>query len=492
VSGPEPKETKLPQHFNASEVRRLLEGTNELSKSLRHLDDVAAVAGNVKKSLESSGALQRRMDEAFRFQLQFEDSTAAKMLKALSLPESTLAKQISEATQFRQQFEASPLSRMMKDLSAQSQVQAGSSAVLPKRELWESAALKGLPDWAGAAAVAKFALPDRDLARYASFMGEASKYQAKLNGMGFAESAIAAKALSATMPLGKGMFDELTKSLALAVDPFAGAMKATAQWEASLTSRLALIDAAWARPSDLGISMVGFARIARLSDAVHVARPFSRAVSELLAEELGVGADPAPDASPEERESAAIDAGLKSNLIAFPEPTYGQVVFAAGFHFRVGPTPVPVALEAADAGAVFDGNYSSVLIDVEQRLRQFVEQKLSGIEGGAWVKRRVAEPVRKRWSERQEEERDTGRPVYSLIQYADFMDIADIIGQGNNWKNVFAATFGNKEDLQVSLRRLHPVRKAIAHGRPLGRSDVLTLVSEATRILRALGVNLLQ
>lgn len=72
------------------------------------------------------------------------------------------------------------------------------------------------------------------------------------------------------------------------------------------------------------------------------------------------------------------------------------------------------------------------------------------------------------------------------------MDLADVIGQTNNWKQAFEPTFGNKDDLQVSLRRLHPVRLAIGHSRPLGRSDVLTLVSEATRVLRALGVNLLQ
>ena len=85
-----------------------------------------------------------------------------------------------------------------------------------------------------------------------------------------------------------------------------------------------------------------------------------------------------------------------------------------------------------------------------------------------------------------------GRTVYGLIQYADFMDLAHIIGQGNNWKEAFAPIFDSKEDVQISLRRLHPVRKAIAHGRPLGRSDVLTLVSEATRLLRAMGVNMLQ
>ncbi len=291
---------------------------------------------------------------------------------------------------------------------------------------------------------------------------------------------------------GKGLFDELTKSLAHTIDPFAGTLKAAGLWEASLSSRMASIHSAWTRPEALGVSMLGFARIARLSDALHGARPFSREVVELVTDEIGNGADTAEDATPSERDAAAIEAGLQPDLIAFPEAAYGEVVFAAGFQFRIHPTPVPVALEAPDAGAAFNAHYSALLIDLEQRLRQFVEGKLGAIEGPPWVKRRVSESVRKRWSERQQEERETGRPVYGLIQYADFMDLADVIGQGNNWKQAFGPIFGSKDDLLVSLRRLHPVRKAIAHGRPLGRSDVLTLVSEATRILRALGVNLLQ
>ena len=96
--------------------------------------------------------------------------------------------------------------------------------------------------------------------------------------------------------------------------------------------------------------------------------------------------------------------------------------------------------------------------------------------------------MRKRWKERQEEDRSFGRPVYAPIQYADFMDLAHIVGQSNNWDEAFKPIFRDREDFMMSLRRLHPVRKAIAHSRPLGRSDVLTLVAEATRIFHVLGI----
>lgn len=488
MSDSKPTKPKPPAALKATELARLLEGTDSLRKTALSMDDILGTAAvRAIKDITAGDSLMSQIENATRLHKQFEDGAAAKMLKAISMPESVLGKQINEAIGLKYQFETTAVGKMMRDLAANDKAMVGFGTL--KRELWESAAVKGLPDWAGAAP-AKLALQDYDLTRYASFMGEASKFQDTLKAMDFMDGSITARLYG--QQAGSRSFDQLTKSLANTVDPFADTLKAARLWEISLSSRLASIDTAWLRPQDLGASMLGFARIARLSDAVHVARPFSPEVAELVMDELGRGADPAEDATPSQRDSAAIVAGLKSDLIAFPEQTYGQVVFAAGFHFRIGPTPVPVALEAPDAGAEYNPHYNAVLHDLEVRLRLFVADKLSAIEGSPWVRRRVSEDVRKRWSARQQEERDKRRPVYDLIHYADFMDLADVIGQTNNWKQAFEPTFGNKDDLQVSLRRLHPVRLAIGHSRPLGRSDVLTLVSEATRILRALGVNLLQ
>ena len=71
------------------------------------------------------------------------------------------------------------------------------------------------------------------------------------------------------------------------------------------------------------------------------------------------------------------------------------------------------------------------------------------------------------------------------------MDLADVIGRKDNWRETFEPIFRNRDDLMVSFHRLHPVRKAIAHSRPLGRGYVLILVSEATRIFNALGIRVL-
>ncbi len=227
MSDSKPTKPKLPQTLKSSELSRMLEGTDALRKAALSMDNLLGTAGlRAIKDAATGGSLMRQMDEAFRHHKQFEEGPAAKMLKAMSLPESTLAKQLSEAMRFQQQFEVSPIGKMMKDLSANDGAIAGLGGL--KRELWESAALKGLPDWTGAAA-AKFAMPDRELTRYASFMGEAFKAQHTLKAMGLIESSITTKVVG--LHAGKGLFDELTKSLAHTIDPFAGKLKAAGLWE---------------------------------------------------------------------------------------------------------------------------------------------------------------------------------------------------------------------------------------------------------------------
>ena len=273
------------------------------------------------------------------------------------------------------------------------------------------------------------------------------------------------------------------------VEPFRAAIASVSAWEASLTARIAELKKPWALPDHFDQSMMGFARLSRLSDAVHTAAPYSRPVRELVSSELGsgVGADPHGD-GPIERDENAVRAGFDPELIAFPTDVYNEVVLAAGFKFHFPPTPVPQTVESPNPGAVFDPMHGAMLTELEQRLRHVVEDRLSELVGPNWIKHRVPEAVRKRWLERQEQARQAGRPVFSPIQYADFMDLAEVIGRADNWREVFKPIFRNKEDFLVSLRRLHPIRKDIAHSRPLGKSDVLILVNEATRILSALGV----
>jgi hypothetical protein len=315
-----------------------------------------------------------------------------------------------------------------------------------------------------------------------------TRFQQQASAIGRALESAGQALESAVLPTVSAI-TSVSAQLARAIEPYQGAFASISAWEANLVTRMMAVETAWALPDHLGQSMLGFARLSRLSEAVHTSEPFSEPVGDLVSGELGVGAD--ADGAPIARDAAAVDAGLNPDLIAFPPAAYDRVLFAAGFEFRFAGAPVPQAVEAADHGAVFDPMHGLVLTEVEQRLRQLVEKRLQNLNGQKWISQRVSEAVRKRWMERQAEERAAGRPIYALVQYADFIDLADVIVQTNNWREAFESIFRNRDDFTVSLRRLHPVRKAVAHGRPLGRADFLTLVSEATRILGALGVRVL-
>ena len=236
---------------------------------------------------------------------------------------------------------------------------------------------------------------------------------------------------------------------------------------------------------------IRFTRLSSLRNIVHTEDPFSKSVAELLGRELGDANTAELSANGNERDEAAMRAGLNPELIAFPLATYNRVLFSAGFTLSFSSVPVPQALESPDLGASFNPQHWQLLNELEQRLRQEVEHRLEKLVGSRWAKQRVPQSVRKRWMGRQNQDRVDGRTVYSAIQYADFMDLAAVITRRDNWREAFQAIFRDRDDIAMSLRRLHPVRKALAHSRPLGRADVLTLVSEATLIFRALGIRVL-
>ena len=285
--------------------------------------------------------------------------------------------------------------------------------------------------------------------------------------------------------------ESLGAELARALKPSRAVVASLSAWEASLTARMTALKTSWMLPDRFEQSVIGFARLSRLSDAVHTSEPYSPQVAELISAELGDSFETQPDDNADERDAAAVRAGLNPDLIAFPRAAYGEVVLAAGFNVRFTPMTAPQASESADLDTAFDSMHWRLLTELEQRLRHIVEKTLTELVGSNWIKQRVSQSVRQRWEERQENDRIAGRPVYATIQYADFMDLADVVGQTNNWDDVFQPIFQNREDFTVSLRRLHPVRKSIAHSRPLCRADVLTLVNEATRILGALGMRVL-
>ena len=163
--------------------------------------------------------------------------------------------------------------------------------------------------------------------------------------------------------------------------------------------------------------------------------------------------------------------------------------FSATFEVFVPSRPIPTRPRHRDDS--FQVMPKVILWEIERTLRTFLERQLRGMYGDKWHEQSVPRDILKRWTFRQEKDRNEGRWRNSLIDYSDFMDLLIVITESRNWDDLFEAFFENKEDISVSFRRLAPIRNSIAHNRQLGEADQITLIGEAHRILCRLGYRIL-
>ena len=255
----------------------------------------------------------------------------------------------------------------------------------------------------------------------------------------------------------------------------------------TVLSRLAKLTMPWALENHPALSAAGFVRIVRLRETAAEHAPYEPAASEVYGEELGEPVPYDPTGRAETREADAIEAGTNPELIAFPALAFPRVLVVAGLRFDLPPLDAPVS-DGGDGSGSFDPQHRLLLDYVEHRLRTFIEAELGRVAGKAWIRRRVPEALRKKWSERRQQDHDRRGDCYAPIYYADLADLLDIICQNNNWADAFRSVFKHKDELQVGIRRLTPIRNAVSHARPLARTDQLFLSCEAYRLLRALGV----
>ena len=278
----------------------------------------------------------------------------------------------------------------------------------------------------------------------------------------------------------------LSRSVARTVPPLQDRFASIEEWHLSIGKRMAGIGAPWAIAEHLDVAGAGFARIARLHDLSTGTTPFDPQVVEIFDEELG---QPVPFdvvVKSKDRDMTAIDAGLNPEVVAFPRRAYPEVLFSAGFEIRIETAPSVVS-DGGDSSGVLNAQYKTLFREIENRLRMVVEAELKALVGHRWYRQRVPSEMLKRWKKRKNEDHQRRGDSYPIVYYADFMDLPQVICQRDNWRDVFERYFLSKDDLQVSLRRLNPVRNALAHNRPLVRSDQLILFSEGSRILTALG-----
>lgn len=125
------------------------------------------------------------------------------------------------------------------------------------------------------------------------------------------------------------------------------------------------------------MSIVGFARIARLHDISSGAVPFDPAGQEVFSEELGEPVAFDEDQSPEGRETAQIEAGMNAEVVAFPQEAYPQVLFSAGFELRFEAV-APVRTDGGEFGQ-YDPQHAGLLGEIENRLSSHLYRCAAGV-----------------------------------------------------------------------------------------------------------------
>jgi hypothetical protein len=72
------------------------------------------------------------------------------------------------------------------------------------------------------------------------------------------------------------------------------------------------------------------------------------------------------------------------------------------------------------------------------------------------------------------------------MHYVDFPDYAKIILRKDNWADIFAKAFGDREMISAKLRELEPIRNSTAHFRKLSKGQETKLELYASEILGSL------
>jgi hypothetical protein len=247
-------------------------------------------------------------------------------------------------------------------------------------------------------------------------------------------------------------------------------------WATNTAREMAMIETPWVRDDRPELAIGGFATLKGLTEIVGRTAPAAPRATLLVRTRLGDYRE--DDAEAEPPDDPMLAAGLR---------------LAHGFDARLASLPLalagaifaPFGLVAAAPDAdqdQLDDVISHILRKLEQKLRAFIDARLTAAVGERWIRQRVAKPVRDKWEASREADLGAGRPAASLIDYADFGEYRSIIEQGDNWRDAFQAVFGVKTAIGETLARLTAIRNPSAHVRSMSTEDLLILRVEGRRL----------
>ena len=283
---------------------------------------------------------------------------------------------------------------------------------------------------------------------------------------------------------------DIAESLAEQVQLFKSASMTETTWSNLLQKQMAAVQIPWLNPYLPSLSFEGFAVVSRLGQAVRYSEPFDQFARHQMDEDLGGPINIDHDTGPEEWDAALIEANINPSIMAISRGAVNEVLIHTGFSLRTNFTPLPPTTDGTDPGHKYHPQLYMLLTSVEQNLRKTIETRMQAQYGSTWMKTRINKRLIDEWKIRRSKAVANGESPMELIQYSDFMDLNKIIVQRQHWDMVFKTVFRRKDDFQTSMERLSPIRNSLGHCRPIGFAQQLHLISEASHILRALGINI--
>jgi hypothetical protein len=244
-------------------------------------------------------------------------------------------------------------------------------------------------------------------------------------------------------------------------------------------------------------STKAFTALQDLGHVLNAGPSYDDRTSDLVRVALGDWQDkitlPDSVAEMEARTALYRDRGVDSELAQFSPMAFDQAITIARIK-RPPPqliitfqSPIPTTTTKEEEGHELRNLAHDYLQRFESLIRQFIDAQMTAAFGSSWQKQRVPGEIYIGWKEKRQKSKDSGQGDHPLIAFADFTDYEPIISRGDNWTNLFAPIFNNKDSVRESLQRLYPIRLATMHARPVGQEDLLLLYVEVQRLCRAMG-----
>lgn len=125
------------------------------------------------------------------------------------------------------------------------------------------------------------------------------------------------------------------------------------------------------------------------------------------------------------------------------------------------------------------------LVQLEWLLRRFVADTLQYRAGNKWWKQRVPENIRTEVDQRKSARETSDSLVHDLADYLFVGEIRAIMCKKDNWTDFFALPFDNdKGTVEVMFNWIEPVRKDIAHSRPVSDDEYTQFIVAAQWLTR--------